>query len=95
MGDTGDQGGAIDSGGEIGGHICRPSVCEGSTVGGPTTTLGGLCTLKWLWGGEVGRDVHCGGRGRQRKRLSPHWERHCGRYNEGNNTGTGQRNAVI
>ena len=42
MGDTGGRGCSMGGGGEVGGHIHRPLSGDGSTVGGPMTTIGGL-----------------------------------------------------
>ena len=42
MGDTGCQGGAMGGGDADDGHVNRRLEGDSSTVGGPTTTLGGL-----------------------------------------------------
>ena len=40
----------MGGGDAVGGHLHRPSAGNGSTVGGPTTTTGGLCALNRLQG---------------------------------------------
>ena len=52
MGDTGGHGGDTDRGDEVRGHLHRPQKGDGSTVGGPMTTPGGLRMGKGLLGGS-------------------------------------------
>ena len=51
MRDTVRQGGSTVSGDAAGVNVHRKSASEGSKVGGPTTTLGGLYVGNWIRGG--------------------------------------------
>ena len=94
MRDTGGQGGATGGGDAVSGHIQRLLASEGSTVGGSTTNLGGL-RGKTDMRGDIRRDIHGGGKRRQRKRLRPHCNIHHRRYDKGIGTEAGQRKAGI
>ena len=52
MGDTGRQGGVTVRGGVVRDHVHKPSLSKFSTVGGPTTTIGGLCEENSILGGR-------------------------------------------
>ena len=65
MGDTGGRVGATGGRHDVGGHVHSPLARKDITVGGPTTTIGGLHAGNWLRGGiheeiavvEAGGDI--------------------------------------